>query len=320
MKRSWPIEESLWLEGVRLIGGIDEAGRGSLAGPIVAAAVILPPMPSFPWISQLDDSKELTPKVRKELYSHILKDAVAVAVASLPPEEIDRRGIFRATLAAMAQAAKNLSPQPDILLIDGPWPLPEVEIRQMAIIDGDARCCSVACASIVAKVERDRMMEELHRLAPGYGFDRNKGYGTLAHWEAVRSLGPSPWHRRSFLSRRARELGQIAEDAAALYLAQQGWRILERNYRTRHGEIDLVAWDGRWLAFVEVKARMTNAYGGPEEAFTLAKRRRLREVAEAYLQEKGVCGEPRIDAVLVRLSWGGDVVAVEHLPGAVEGP
>jgi ribonuclease HII len=318
---SLEMERELWREGMGLVAGVDEAGRGCLAGPVMAAAVVLPPFPSFPWLALVRDSKALSPRSREELWAHIRREALMVAVAQVPPEEIDRVGIHVASLTAMAQAVASLPSLPQAVLVDGPWALPGLRCRQVPLVGGDARSLSVACASIVAKVERDRLMAELDALYPGYGFRRHKGYGTSAHWEAVRRLGPSPIHRLSFLEGRGdRALGRQAEEAAVAYLAALGWEVLERNRRTPEGEIDVVARDGHELVFVEVKGRRSEAMGTPAEAITPRKRRRLVRAVLSYMQETGCQAQPRIDVVLVRLGRGGQVLGLEHLRGAVEGP
>jgi len=179
--------------GFRLVAGIDEAGRGPLAGPVVAAAVILPPRADLPGVT---DSKLLSGKKREELYQTIL-DQTDVGIGWVEAPEIDRINILRASFQAMILAVQNLPRTPDFLLIDGPYRLP-LSILQEGIPHGDRRSLSVAAASIVAKVSRDRMMNEFHRAYPLYGFDRHKGYGTREHLEAIRRHGPCPLHRRSF--------------------------------------------------------------------------------------------------------------------------
>jgi len=180
--------------GARRVAGIDEAGRGPLAGPVVAAAVILQPMGDLPG---LNDSKLLTAAARERLFRQIHECALAVAVSVVSPDTIDRINILQATRMAMTEAVANLTLSPDYLLIDGPIAL-DLDIPQRAIIKGDRLSLSVASASIIAKVTRDRIMRELHKQFPLYGFDRHKGYGTRAHLEAIKSHGPCPAHRKCF--------------------------------------------------------------------------------------------------------------------------
>lgn len=179
------------------ICGIDEAGRGPFAGPVVAGAVILPKDQT---ILYLNDSKKLSEKKREELYEVIIEKAAAVGIGMAAPARIDEINILQATYEAMRMAIGNLAVEPDILLNDAVT-IPGVDKKQVPIIKGDAKSVSIAAASIVAKVTRDRLMQEYEKIFPGYGFASNKGYGTRAHIEALRKLGPTPIHRRSFISK-----------------------------------------------------------------------------------------------------------------------
>lgn len=177
------------------ICGIDEVGRGPLAGPVVAGAVILPKDCD---ILYLNDSKQLSEKKREELNEIILEKAVATGIGVVSPERIDEINILQATYEAMRQAIANLSVQPQLLLNDAVT-IPQVTIPQVPIIKGDAKSISIAAASIIAKVYRDRLMVQYDEVFPGYGFAGNKGYGAQAHIDAIRKLGPTPIHRRSFI-------------------------------------------------------------------------------------------------------------------------
>ena len=177
------------------ICGIDEVGRGPFAGPVVAGAVILPK--DHP-ILYLNDSKKLSEKKREELYEVILKEVVATGIGMASPARIDEINILQATYEAMRMAISNLSVQPDLLLNDAVT-IPEIEIMQIPIIKGDAKSVSIAAASILAKVTRDRLMVEYEKVFPGYDFASNKGYGTKAHIEGLKKLGPTPIHRMSFI-------------------------------------------------------------------------------------------------------------------------
>ncbi len=187
-------EQTLRQQGYQRIAGIDEAGRGALAGPVVAAAVVLPINCQ---ISGVTDSKQLTPKRRAELFDEIYRTAVAVGVGRVDNEEIDRINILQATMGAMAQAITQITPAPDYALVDGTH-LPEISLLAEAIPKGDTLIQSIAAASIIAKVTRDRLMIALDETYPGYGFPVHKGYGTLLHRQAIAQLGPCPIHRRSF--------------------------------------------------------------------------------------------------------------------------
>ncbi|ROR01618.1 ribonuclease HII [Desulfosoma caldarium] len=180
--------------GFRLLAGVDEVGRGPLAGPVVAAAVILPEGMDLPGVV---DSKRVPPARREELAKTIRQAAVSVGVGLVDAEEIDRTNILRASLKAMVRAIRSLDVTPDFVLIDGPYTLP-LSIPQRSIIKGDALSLSIAAASIVAKVHRDQLMLTYHEQYPFYGFARHKGYPTREHLRALRRFGPCPIHRRSF--------------------------------------------------------------------------------------------------------------------------
>ncbi|MCF8044936.1 MAG: ribonuclease HII [Desulfarculaceae bacterium] len=180
--------------GYRWAAGIDEAGRGPLAGPVVSASVILPAGFADPAVI---DSKKITPACREKLYQRILDNALYVAVGAAHPEEIDRVNILRASLNSMKRACENLEQRPDYLLIDGKFGI-DLDIAQVSLVKGESRSISIAAASIVAKVTRDRMMMEFHKQYPAYGFDRHKGYPTRKHKESILMNGPCPIHRKTF--------------------------------------------------------------------------------------------------------------------------
>ena len=182
-------------EDVGYVCGIDEVGRGPLAGPVYAAAVVLPKDCK---ILYLNDSKKLTAKKREELYDIIMKEAVSVGIGFRSNERIDEINILQATFEAMRDAVNNLSVTPAVLLNDAVT-IPGLPMKQVPIIKGDAKSVSIAAASIVAKVTRDRLMEKLDGEYPGYDFASNKGYGSAAHIEALKQYGPTPIHRRSFI-------------------------------------------------------------------------------------------------------------------------
>jgi ribonuclease HII len=184
-------------QGYRNIAGIDEVGRGALAGPVVAAAVIMPAEVDVRWRKKVRDSKLLSPAQRESLFEPIGEAAVAVGVGSVDSWTIETIGIVKATHAAMRQAVKQLSPPADALLIDY-LTLPRVRLPQKGVEDGDTLCFSIACASIIAKVTRDRMMVDFDGTYPGYMFAEHKGYGTEEHIACLRRLGPCPIHRRTF--------------------------------------------------------------------------------------------------------------------------
>ena len=183
------------IAGSTIYCGIDEAGRGPLAGPVVAAAVIMPRDGKIPYVN---DSKQVSEKKREQLYEQILKEAVSYGVGIVDAKRIDEINILQATYEAMREAISKLSVKPDILLNDAVT-IPGVSIRQVPIIKGDAKSISIGAASIVAKVTRDRLMVEYDKILPQYGFASNKGYGSAEHIKALQEVGPSPIHRASFI-------------------------------------------------------------------------------------------------------------------------
>ena len=198
-------EEKLIARGYRIIAGVDEVGRGPLAGPVVAAAVILPWGKQPSWLSRVRDSKQLTPSQRESIFDRITASRVAYGLGVVSHEVIDKRGIAPATRLAMSYAIEQLSTCPDYLLIDF-MQLPAIRIPQKSVVNGDSICLSIAAASIVAKVSRDRLMVELDNQFPGYGLAQHKGYGTPEHLEALQRLGPCPIHRKTFMPVRDRLL------------------------------------------------------------------------------------------------------------------
>ncbi|MCL4467276.1 MAG: ribonuclease HII [Chloroflexi bacterium] len=191
-------EQRLWHCGCRVVAGLDEAGRGAWAGPIVAAAVVFAPLGEVPsLLARVRDSKQLPPEARDELCGLVCQEALAVGVGMMPPELIDKMGINAANRLAMAAALDNLGLPADHLLIDY-YRLHSLPTPQTPLVDGDALCFSIAAASIVAKVSRDRLLVEMETAYPGYGFAKHKGYGTAEHQLALAQLGLCPIHRRSF--------------------------------------------------------------------------------------------------------------------------
>jgi len=188
-------EEKFRKQGFKSIAGIDEVGRGPLAGPVVASAVILPKKVH---LKGLDDSKKLAPALRERLYHRIVKQALGIGVGEVSEKIIDQIGILQATLRAMRQAVENLKKKPDFLLIDGRSRIRDLDISQKTIIDGDGLSTSIAAASVIAKVTRDNIMEEYDKLYPQYGFSEHKGYATAQHLKALKKYGPCPIHRRTF--------------------------------------------------------------------------------------------------------------------------
>ncbi len=198
---NWAYESSLYAQGCQCVAGVDEAGRGPLAGPVVVAAVILPDPPGAPGVT---DSKQLTQRQRERCYRWILKHALGVHVTHASHEMIDHLNILQATLVAMREAILGLHPSPDYVLVDGPH-IPDTDVPCLPLVKGDELSLSVAAASIVAKVSRDNLMRAYHQMYPQYGFDQHKGYPTKAHYAALEQWGPSPIHRRSFRLSKSQE-------------------------------------------------------------------------------------------------------------------
>ena len=191
----WTLENEIYAGGVKLLCGVDEAGRGPLAGPVCAAAVILPQNCE---VQGLNDSKKLTEKKREELFDVICASAVSYGIAFATVEEIEEYNILGATFMAMNRAIAQLDRVPELALIDGNRNT-GIQIPSRCVIGGDGKCADIAAASVLAKVTRDRYMLQMAELYPQYGFEKHKGYGTKAHYEAIRAYGPSPIHRPSFL-------------------------------------------------------------------------------------------------------------------------
>ena len=290
------------------LAGIDEAGRGPLAGPVVAAAVVYSPGTV---IDGIIDSKRISSAKREELAVRIKESALAFAIASSSPEEIDSINILQASRLAMKRAVEQLDIKPDICLVDG-WPLPGWEQRHRGIVKGDSKCFTIAAGSILAKTARDKIMIDLDKEYPEYGFARHKGYPTVMHREAIKKFGPTPHHRKSFkllpdsvisatggYRVHGRRLGIEAEEAAVNYLRNQGFRIVERNFRGDGCELDILAEEGNIFVVVEVKA--SNSEIVPESQITEKKIRHIARATDAYLTEHSIDAEGlRFDVIAMR--------------------
>lgn len=304
-----------------LLAGVDEAGRGPLAGPVVAAAVILDG--SRP-IEGLKDSKLLSPTRRESLRDAVLANALAVGVGIVHEPDIDKLNILEATRSAMRQAVGRLRPQPQEMWVDGP-PLPNPMIPCRGIVGGDRKVPVISAASIVAKVTRDRIMENYDRIFPEYGFAKHKGYGTPAHLQAIRTQLACPIHRLSFhpirqhlpslkALRQQGLLGRWGERLAARSLVHKGWTVLHLNVNAApYGELDIVAQEGGTIVFVEVKSTASQV---PMEAAQRAdekKVERLGRAAEVFLDREGdrlgECEGYRFDLVTVTFGEGRPAVA-----------
>lgn len=299
--------------------GLDEAGRGPLAGPVFAACIILKPGAEIPG---LNDSKKLTEKRREAIFEDILGNGKAwFGIGSASPEEIDRINILQATFLAMNRAYTMMLSgegvpeefRPRLALVDGNRN-PGLPIQTRTVVKGDGKSAVIAAASVLAKVSRDRYMLELDALYPQYQLAKHKGYPTKLHYELLEKHGISPIHRRSFLKNldkkkqaageetAAQRAGKAGEDYTAGWLARQGYTVLERNWHCRWGEVDIIARKGQTAAFVEVKARRPGAMVTPAEAVDRKKRERLLKTAEVWLLQRGEELQPRMDVAAVTVS------------------
>lgn len=284
-------ERACYEKGYELVAGVDEVGRGPLAGPVVAAAVILPPNCK---IEGVNDSKKLSAKKREILAEEIKEKAIAYGVGVVSPERIDEINILQATYEAMRQALDALDPKPQYILVDAVT-IPKIDILQEGIIKGDAKSISIGAASIVAKVTRDHMMEQMAEFYPDYDFASNKGYGSQKHLAGIARCGICPIHRRTFVKnflqetqKENKDTGNQGEVLAVREMCKMGYTILEQNYCTPYGEIDIIAKQNGVLVFTEVKMRKSCTYGAPAEAVDQRKQKHIIETAQAYLAEKEI--------------------------------
>ena len=295
-------ERELNKKGLTLVAGVDEVGRGPLAGPVVAAAVILPVECH---LEGINDSKKLSAKKREELYDQIMETAVSYGIGVIPSERIDEINILQATFEAMQSALSQLSPAAEFVLADAVT-IPKIKTPQRGIVKGDAKSISIGAASIIAKVYRDRIMVDYDKLYPAYAFASNKGYGSKEHMDAIRENGLCPIHRRSFVknivsegAENTRETGRRAEAVAARQMEKAGYRILAKNYFGPHGEIDIVAEKDGYTVFTEVKYRSSEEMGRPIEAVTKRKQEHIIETAKEYIAEYRAEGNFRFDVAEV---------------------
>lgn len=309
-----------------LIAGVDEAGRGPLAGPVVAAAVILDPNDP---ITGLRDSKKLSANRRTALTRCIREQALAFAVGIVHEQDIDRENILKATLVAMRQAVEGLPKVPNTVLVDGNRGIPGLNLPQETIIKGDQLIPAISAASILAKTTRDAMMSSYAVLFPQYQFERNAGYGTRAHMDALEKQGRCPIHRRTFApvshtenrfyryTRGKGSMGPMGEILAGMFLIREGYQLLHHGYRAgRAGEIDLILKKDGLLVFTEVKSHRQN----PNADIALLrvdeqKRKRIAQVATHYLEQLETEPEDvRFDVVTVDFSSVPPVIT--HFPTA----
>jgi len=340
----WRIERELRADGLESICGVDEAGRGPLAGPVFAAAVALPPDVDLPG---LGDSKKLSEKVRERLYGEIAEKALDYSIASASSEEIDDLNILNATFLAMNRAFDGLASRPAIALIDGNRD-PRIKCRSKCIVGGDGKSASIAAASILAKVARDRHMLAMAERYPQYGFEKHKGYGTKLHYERLCEYGPSEIHRQTFLKKwkaaegktsarqrfvgdghwasrpgrdpraGARQRGKWGERIALEHLEKKGYACVAEGYTSRFGEIDLIVKNGECLVFTEVKLRKNSSFAHAREFVDREKQRRITATANLWLASHETKLQPRFDVIEVYAPDGVDTVSPEviHIENA----
>ncbi len=298
----------------KVIAGVDEAGRGPLAGPVVASAVILNPE-AIP--VGLKDSKKLSEKKRIVLAQEIRSKALAVGVGIVHEQDIDRNNILQATFEAMRQSIAKLKIQATLVQVDGNHKIPDLEIAQECIIGGDDLVPGISAASIIAKTTRDAMMISYDKLFPEYSFKSHKGYGSKAHMETLRELGRTPVHRRSFRPVDScpnkkyqyygldSSYGRMGEIIAGMFLIRNGFTLLEHSYHAgRDGEIDLIATEAEEVIFVEVKSFAGESDDSLAlERVTPAKQKQIARVAEMYLEKHRIDQpECRFDIITVNFS------------------
>lgn len=303
------IERDLNTQGKRYIIGIDEVGRGPLAGDVVAAAVCVDFSDSKNLIEGIKDSKRLSDKKRRELASLIREKAVDFSIAGASPKVIDKINILQATILSMENALNNLIKKlekrgivPDAILVDSVKL--NLDIPHTSLNKGDDKCYSIGCASILAKVYRDNLCERWDEEFPGYGLKQHKGYGTKMHREALVKLGPCDIHRQSFLKNMIKwkdesvMRGAQGEEKAEEYLEEKGYKIVEKNFKTETGEIDLIVKKENLLVFVEVKLRKDANYGYGFEAVDDVKQKKIKSAAEYYYYFKSSQElQPRFDVI-----------------------
>ena len=304
-----------------LIAGVDEAGRGPLAGPVVAAAVILP---NYYDLKGLDDSKKLTPKKRSQLFVEIQHQATAIGVGVVAAAEIDKTNILQATQQAMKMALGRLKPRPDQAVIDG-HELPTQIIPNKGVIKGDQTIDVIKAASIIAKVTRDNMMEQYDIIFPAYGFRKHKGYGTREHMDKLRLNKACVIHRKSFkpvasamptLSwlRKEDGIGQWGEQTAAVYLVERGYEIVAMNVHCDpYGEIDIIAEKDGIIIFVEVKTYSKKQLGTPAQNIDQNKLKKLEAAIHKYVVDMKVKKDIFLDVICVYLKPS--VPMFEHFKG-----
>ena len=304
----------------RVLCGVDEAGRGPLAGPVVAAAVILKENAND-LIPEVNDSKKMSEKKREILYDRVIESAQNYAVGVVDVQQIEQNNILQATFLAMKTAIQNLGVEPELTLIDGNR-LPDLKINAKCVVKGDSQSASIAAASILAKVTRDRIMIDYDKKYPNYGFAKHKGYGTKEHYSNIIKYGVTPIHRMSFLKKIRDKIstvqsinGELGEKISYEFLKNHKYDIIAKNYKSEYGEIDLIAVKNCYICFIEVKFRSQNCGYLPKEAVNLSKQRKIIKTAISFLKKHPCKYQPRFDVVEVVKKADGDF-EVRHIDNA----
>ena len=306
-------EKKYWSQGIEFIAGIDEAGRGPLAGPVVASAVIFPHDVNLP---EVTDSKKLTGKKRERLFQDIMNVALAVGLGIVHEREIDQINILQSTYRAMQIAVEQLEIKPEILLVDG-RPADIDYYEQESIIKGDSKSLSIAAASIIAKVTRDRMMINYDKVFPQYGFSGHKGYASQKHIESIKTHLASPIHRQSFKPvsdylptlkyyKEKRLVSALGQELVACQLVKNGCEIFEMNYNThRIGEVSIISDNGGLLVFTDVKTQTKeDGWEKPRLQINEYKRQQIMSSARDYMDKNKLAIEFRFDVAEVILGQG----------------
>jgi len=275
--------------GFQVIAGVDEVGRGCLAGPVVVASVSFSYdqwAKSDSFLTGITDSKKLSAKKREEFFKVITNEAKAYSIQSLNARQVDELNILRASLLGAQYAVEQLQIKLDhsleFVLMDGPYPIPQITVKQRPVISGDQISKSIAAASIIAKITRDRLMDQQAEEFPEYGFEKNKGYGTSQHLAALEKFGPTRIHRLSFLKKIENlQMGKLAEERAQDFLKAEGFSIVECNWRNRIGEIDVIGEKEKKLHFFEVRYRKSAE--DIDFAFPSSKQEQVKKMVSLYV-------------------------------------
>ena len=306
---------------MEIIAGVDEAGRGPLAGPVVASAVILL---DDHGIDGLNDSKKLSAKKRELLFEKINEKAVSIGIGIVNEKEIDKTNILIATQKAMQMALGRLNKKPNLALIDG-YKLPNQIVPNKGIIKGDTKVESIMAASIIAKVTRDAIMFEYDKIFPEYGFAKHKGYGTKQHIEALTKFKATSIHRKSFKPvsfnlptitwlQNNKQVGKVGEQLAACKLMEDGHRILSMNeICAPHGEIDIISEKGDILIFTEVKTYVKEQTGSPELKIDMAKLKKLENAIYYYIDKNDIKKDIRLDGMSIILGKNHNIKKFEGI-------